>query len=76
MGGAQKSERRGGRPTGFCTPIPHLLWEKLIGLALVRGPYSFYQRAQFAAVAAEDIDPLRRRTGVEKMIDGEGDLGH
>lgn len=37
---------------------------------MVRGPYSF-TRAQFAAVAAEDIDPLRRRTGVEKMIDGE-----
>ena len=41
----------------------------------LRSGVRFYQRAQVAAVAAEDIDPLRR-TGVEKMIDGEGDLGH
>lgn len=43
-------------------------------MTLVRGPYDFYQRVQVAAVAARDIDPLRRRTGVEKMIDGEGDF--
>ena len=40
----------------------------------LRSGVRFYQRAQVAAVAAEDIDPLRR-TRV-KMIDGEGDLGH
>ena len=43
-------------------------------MALVRGPYDFYQRVQVAAVAPKDIDPLRRRTGLEKMIDGEGDF--
>lgn len=66
-----KEQEKEGDPLDS-EPRFRISWEKLIGLAGQGSIYSFIS-VQLAAVAAEDIDPLRRRTGVEKMIDGEGD---